>query len=567
MRKVAIILLGVSGVFAQYAETIATGWSKLDSITTHSGSPYNVVVTDEVSAGWDLDQDGNAEFLVLTDHSNPNGGGPEYATGASLWLYEANASGGFDLAWSWWDTTLYTGGASFPVHTVADLDGDGNDEILLGIPYGTGNPPDGSNPIRFYVWEGGTGGLPAWSGTTAPTPTATWDFGASVGTNTRPSGMSVGDFDGDQTQEVAVGFRAFSDAATDDAVIIFSLNGDFAGTFTQWTEEHIDTTTGFNSIYAITTCDADGDGMSEAFVSSFSYDKGYFIEGSGTADDYNMYTIVGDPNWLGGIHSVAAYDVDGDGADEVFVGNGSQTNVVVIDDVTDLATADSSNVTAILSNGVGFRGLTVGDFDGDGNVDIFSGDNYNGSSTHWEYDGSGAVSDTLNWSAGEMIYQQDTSGSIRVYSVAFGGASNNGGSSADLNGDSYPDLVIGFEDGDSTATSYVIVLSSSDVLAISNNYGAAVLDAYKLSQNYPNPFNPTTSINVSLSKAGRVELKVYDLMGRVVNTLVSDYRPAGEFSVQWNGQDKKGRQVASGMYLYKLQVNGAILTRTMTLVK
>ena len=107
-------------------ESIANGWSKIFSQTTHPTAPYPIIETQSVSAGWDLDQDGYQEFLVLTDHTNPNGSGPEYLTGGSLYLYEANGMGGFNLAWSWFDTTLGDNNASFPVHCVGDLDGDGN---------------------------------------------------------------------------------------------------------------------------------------------------------------------------------------------------------------------------------------------------------------------------------------------------------------------------------------------------------------------------------------------------------------------------------------------------------
>jgi hypothetical protein len=550
---VVTALLMVSVMYAQ--ETIADGWTKIFGQTSHPGAPYPVIVTQAVSAGWDIDQDGNREFLVLTDHSNPNGGGPEYPTGASLYLYESDGAGGFELAWSWWDTTLYTGGASFPVHAVGDLDGDGNQEVLLGIPYGSGNPPDGSNPARFYVFEGPS--LPS-------APTATWNFDVSVGSNTRPSAIAVGDIDGDGAEEVAIGFRKFSDAVGNDAMMIFSLDGSFAGSFTQWSVELIDSTSDVGSLYAAAITDVDNDGNLEAF---FASDYGMFFEASG-ADTYtpwDQYQLQGGGVDLWALQGAASFDIDGNGSPE-FVNSPWTGNIWIMSEVADLASADSSDVHLIDNISGGTRGMAVGDFDGDGLGEIFIGNNYNSSVWRVDYV-SGPVTDSASYTEPEMIYQQGTTGAVRTYSVAFGGAAANGAGDSDLTGDGHPDLVIGFEDGDSTATQYVVVLSSDEVLAIDANFGAPILDAYRLAQNYPNPFNPTTTINFSMTRAGRVEVKVYDLIGHHVATLVSDYLPAGEHKVVWDGRDMQGRPVASGTYLYRLEVNGATLTRQMTLLK
>lgn len=547
-----IIVWGFSGLFAQ--EYFADGWSKTFGQTTHPGSPYPVIVTQAVSAGWDIDQDGMKEFLVLADHSNPNGGGPEYTTGASVWLYEDNGAGSFDLAWSWFDTTLNTGGASFPVHAVTDLDGDGNQEIVIGMPYGTGNPPDGSNPPRFFVFEGPA--LPA-------APTATWNFDVSIGSNTRPSGVAAGDIDGDGAQEVAMGFRSFSDAGANDAMMIFSLNGGFAGSFTQWTIEVLDTTSNVGSVYAVAISDIDNDGNKEAF---FATDYGTIFEGTGanTYTAYDQFLLQGGAD-MWALQATASFDLDGNGTEELVVSPWTGA-VNVMSEVTDIATATFADIYTIATISGGTRGMAVGDFDGDGLGEIFIGNNYNSSVVRVDLIGTD-VTDPASYSTPETVYQWDTTGTVRTYSVAFGGADLNGEGNADLNGDGYPDLVIAHEDGDSTATDYVVVISSDETLAISNEFGSQVLNAYKLSQNYPNPFNPSTTIDYTLSAAGSVVLNVYDLTGRLVSSLVDEYQTIGQHSAVWNGTDQQGLAAASGTYIYQLKVNGATVSRQMSLLK
>ena len=96
----------------------------------------------------------------------------------------------------------------------------------------------------------------------------------------------------------------------------------------------------------------------------------------------------------------------------------------------------------------------------------------------------------------------------------------------------------------------------------------AVPLGYALSQNYPNPFNPQTMIRYDLLEAGAVRLSVYNVLGQMVRTLVDGQRPAGSYSVVWDGRDSTGREVASGIYLYRLQVKGQhVQTRRMVLLR
>ena len=85
---------------------------------------------------------------------------------------------------------------------------------------------------------------------------------------------------------------------------------------------------------------------------------------------------------------------------------------------------------------------------------------------------------------------------------------------------------------------------------------------YNLSQNYPNPFNPVTKISYSLPKSGIITLKVYDILGKEVATLVNELKNAGNYSVDFNASS-----FPSGIYFYKLESNGFNDVKKMILVK
>jgi hypothetical protein len=88
-----------------------------------------------------------------------------------------------------------------------------------------------------------------------------------------------------------------------------------------------------------------------------------------------------------------------------------------------------------------------------------------------------------------------------------------------------------------------------------------------LSQNYPNPFNPTTTIQFEVPRTGDVSLKVYNIRGQLVKTLVDGHMNMGPHSVVWHGEDTNNKSVASGVYFYRLETNGNTEVRKMVLMK
>ena len=96
---------------------------------------------------------------------------------------------------------------------------------------------------------------------------------------------------------------------------------------------------------------------------------------------------------------------------------------------------------------------------------------------------------------------------------------------------------------------------------------AAIPQDFALDPNYPNPFNPTTTIRFSLPQAGEAELSLYNLLGQRVATLVKGAQEAGVHTLFWDGRDGQGRELASGVYLYRLQAGVQVETRKLLLLR
>lgn len=94
-----------------------------------------------------------------------------------------------------------------------------------------------------------------------------------------------------------------------------------------------------------------------------------------------------------------------------------------------------------------------------------------------------------------------------------------------------------------------------------------VAQALRLEPAFPNPFNPATTLRFSLPRAGFARLAVHDLRGRVVRTLLAAEAPAGPFELRWDGTDDRGRGVASGVYIARLQALGEQQQRKLVLSK
>ncbi len=94
-----------------------------------------------------------------------------------------------------------------------------------------------------------------------------------------------------------------------------------------------------------------------------------------------------------------------------------------------------------------------------------------------------------------------------------------------------------------------------------------VPDVITSMNNYPNPFNPTTTIKFSTPKTSKCELIIYNIKGQAVKHLVSGSKSRGIYKTEWNADDDNGKRVSSGVYFYRLNIDGHISTRKMVLMK
>ncbi len=149
----------------------------------------------------------------------------------------------------------------------------------------------------------------------------------------------------------------------------------------------------------------------------------------------------------------------------------------------------------------------------------------------------------------------------------------------------HPDAMIFAEitsgsDGESVQTVWRISYWASEdhfeVLVDGNNCGLfttsvdevpAIPNSFALQQNHPNPFNPTTEIRYQVSQAGEVSLAIFNMLGQKIRTLVNGVQGAGAHQATWDGRDDNGRDLASGVYIYRLRSSGFSATKRMLLVR
>ena len=160
--------------------------------------------------------------------------------------------------------------------------------------------------------------------------------------------------------------------------------------------------------------------------------------------------------------------------------------------------------------------------------------------------------------------------SIEVDTLSFTGWKMASVILADVSNDNLTFEGVGIKRSNSADSSGVIYIDDAQY-----NFITPVEDArnnlpveYSLDQNYPNPFNPSTKINFNLPKNSNVKLEIFNIIGEKITTLISNKEyQAGSYTVEWNGANQFGRQVPSGVYLYKIRADKFSSVKKMMMIK
>jgi len=244
---------------------------------------------------------------------------------------------------------------------------------------------------------------------------------------------------------------------------------------------------------------------------------------------YNQHQF-GTASYVGHSSSIVLGDFDGDGDNDLLTTSASENTCVLIRNQGNLNFSVES-IPAERS-----RGIVALDYENDGDLDFVT------------------TNRTL-YDRGITVFLNDGLGSFTAKPncfFPFASGFPNGIIASDFDGDNKTDIAIA---------------SSFDSLFVLYNLGGfngttgveerpqqQVPTEVSLSQNYPNPFNPSTTIRYHVPVASNVSLRIYNILGQEVATLLDEGQPPGSHVVRWNGQNTSGQQVSSGVYFYRVEV-------------
>ncbi len=543
-------------------------------------SSFNQFVRDMV-VGSDLDQDGMPE-IIITD----------YKDGGRIHVFEVTGDNTLQEVWTFPGGTGNT--TSQPARSVAvgDLDGDGKGEIIVAMTGNSGDTLPEHVGLWVFEWDGVTGS-DNYGVNGEPTERYI-DFAREenglLPDRFRAEDIAVGDFDGDSMQEVLW----VNNASTPfDNAYIFSIIGDIGGVNIVNTEQvfrRTDYGFGGSTNGAYGPMDLDGDGHPEGVIGVWN--RGAFaIFESVSPDTYAIkYYVEGlDSSDLFPCNKLSAiYDYDHDNRDEFFFSGeypgsyspyfASGIYLVNVDgDDIDSSTV-SIDTLPIDNSQYGLDGFSVGDIDGDGQFEAYLLFSRDRTALFAEYQG-GDVSDPNNYEVEEILpsvfeYAEtvivDTDTVLYYFNPTLSIKPG-----YDLDGDGHNEVIFMVYEGRSNSN-YPYQPWTTGFLRVAEYYPEGVEEwtvlppkgsVPELASVAPNPFSDVTGISFTLPHMMNASVRVYDISGRLVRTLVSGRLESGTHTVSWDGTDMSGHRMPSGVYVIRLETAEGAFSRNVVLTR
>jgi len=561
-----------------------------------------------VAYAGDIDNDGKPNF-VATDYTN----------GGRVHLLELN-NNKLEIVWSSPTRVGVSSGSTPRWVQVGDLDGDGNKEIIYPLITGAAD-----YEVRVYEYQGSDNDMG-----TEPAFTLPMNYFSAQGVGNFRMNREVAkvfDFDGDGLDELIMTNRNNNVYILG----VFGQFPGFASWQLEGgdpTQVPVNSSSFSASHWQSIPADLSGDGKLEIVNHHWSNWAFWAIKPNGP-DSYTypdtsrakFYTEIFKNTPTGDMVSymgIEAPDVDGDGSDEIagILYGGSENNYALA--LVDFSTADTgiyvweqakgdiisrAGWTAGGSEVGSFWGIASGDLNGNGREEIFLGGTAGYQVVAVEYKGTGSLIDSNSYTntviyggAPVSWYSIDVYDSAGTKDTVFTESPfiSKMVAGMDMNDNGKKELVASYQSlyDSTTVKNYTwntdsakFVLGSTVKVNNLNKinvkvfeYGATGIEVrelsivspedYTLEQNYPNPFNPSTSIRFSLPVDKQISLKVYDVLGNLITTLVDNKDfSSGSYEAVWDGKNSFGASVASGMYIAELQYGNFSKTIKMQLLK
>jgi hypothetical protein len=466
-------------------------------------------------AAGDLDDDGKIDLVTTSNmgvtvfRNNSQGAGID----STLFVDRVNLP---SLSSADWITGI----------VLADLNGDGRLDVVTVLR--------SSNSIAAFL----NTSIP---GTVSFGPRSDFTVG------TMPQEAAAGDLDGDGKPDIVVANSAAGWGTTISVLRNKTVGGsiDFEAQFELFSGD---------APYSVCLRDIDGDlqpdivvaNKNDSYISIF---RNVSIQGSLGAGSFEAKADFPLPEGSGAYH-IAPCDIDGDGKTDLALAQGGFGGTV-LSLLRNISTSASLSFEpqVVISVPPDSRDVAAGDLDGDGRSDL--------ATCSWE---ENAMSVMRN--AGET---RITANSFQARTDFAAGKNPTTVLIADFDLDGRPDIAVGnFNNGSISIFRNVIAPPVTGVAASKEDLDGK---EYRWLRNYPNPFNSTTRIVYEIPAPGRVKLRVFDISGHLVKTLVDEEEVSGSHEAAWNGGDEDGREVPSGIYFFRLDADGFSQTCKTLLLK